>query len=146
LILDETPLADKQLSSLAKLPVLEVLYLRRTGVTDAGLGELLGLKPSLRSLALSGPKITDAASMLLQLENLDYLDLAGSGVTDDTLDQLSGLKKLRMIKVDDTTVSEPGLARLRQALPQLRNANDVLAASRARAASKNLPKKTGSQP
>jgi hypothetical protein len=120
LFLDGTQVEDSHLASLAKLPALETLGLNQTGITDAGLANLQGVKGSLKRLALSRTKVSDAAApALLELENLTSLLLNDTKVTDAMIDRLSGLKGLRSLDVNKTAATNAGLARLRQALPQL---------------------------
>jgi hypothetical protein len=92
--------------------------LRRTGLTDAALKPLAGLK-GLRTLRLSG-NITDAGVVYLaQLGNLDELWLQDTKVSDAGVAHLRGLKKLKYFSVWGSPVSNAALEDLWKYLPQL---------------------------
>ena len=81
---------------LPRLPVPGAAFglnLWDTGVTDAGLKDLAGLK-SLQSLALGGTPVTDAG-----------------------LKELAGLTSLQSLYLYDTKVTDAGVAELQKALP-----------------------------
>ena len=72
----------------------------------------------LRSLSLSGTKVTDAGvKELAGLKNLEQLRLSGTAVTDAAVKDLSGMKSLRMLDVGGSKISEAGLEALEKALP-----------------------------
>jgi internalin A len=148
--LDDTPLDDAGLANIPDLPALEDLHISRTAATEACLPRLLVFQKTLKSLLLGNLAITDAAApTLVKFDHLTVLLLEGSKqVTDATLDQLAQMKQLRIIKLDGTSTTEAGLARLKQALPELRTWREVIAASRVRAqaASKNQPQTPGTPP
>jgi YHS domain-containing protein len=101
--------ADAQLELLK--PVTEQTFwlnLAGTGVTDAGLAQIAGLK-NLQRLHLEKTAITDAGLAHLKgLAELRYLNLYGTKVTDKGLESLRGLKKLRNLYVWQTAVTEEG--------------------------------------
>jgi hypothetical protein len=74
---------------------LEILYLGRTRITDAGLKQLTGF-PTLRNIGLSDTR-----------------------VSDEGIRQLASLANLRTINVHRTQVTVTGGNDLKAALPQL---------------------------
>lgn len=49
--------------------------------------------------------------------NLELLYLSHTSVTDAGLGYLTGLKKLRAVEIQDTAITDDGIQRLKQALP-----------------------------
>ena len=94
------------------------LDLSLTGVTDAVLKELAGLK-GLQTLDLSGTWVTDAGLKdLAGLKGLQTLHLGSTRVTDAGLKQLAGLKGLQALGLWNTRVTDAGVRELRKALPE----------------------------
>ncbi len=95
-----------------------VVNLRKSTVTDAGLGHLKGLT-RLQSLDLYGTKITDVGlDSLKGLTNLQSLDLSNTKVTDAGLEHLKGFTKLHTLYLMlATEVTDEAMKNLRQALP-----------------------------
>ena len=88
--------------------------LDNTGITDAGLVHLQGLK-QLQSLGLDNTKVTDAGLMHLQgLSQLQTLSLVNTEVTDAGLVHLQGLSKLQWLWLYDTQVTDAGLVHLQE--------------------------------
>lgn len=139
-----TPTTDASLKVAAGLPELRMLNLISTKVTDAGLKELRDVK-NLRTLNLGGTSVTDAGlKELTALQNLETLELSGTKVTDASMKVLAGfsqlqglylnylpvtdaglkeltaLKQLRTLGLRDTKATDAGIARLREALPNLK--------------------------
>ncbi len=86
-------------------PVI-VVDLSFTGLTDAGLKDLAGLK-QLQKLVLSGTSVTDAGMQeLAGLKQLQKLELLNTEVTDAGLKELAGLKQLHMLDLSSTKVTE----------------------------------------
>ncbi len=105
---------------LGNLRNLEVLNLRQTGVTDAGMEHLRGLV-HLRKLYLDGTKISGKALVPVgTLENLDYLSLINTRIPDEGLEHLKGLVRLRFLVMarlafaprGSGDISDAGLAHL----------------------------------
>ncbi|MCA9111809.1 MAG: hypothetical protein KDA52_17785, partial [Planctomycetaceae bacterium] len=116
--LRRTKITDGGLDALAECETLQGLDLDETAVTDAGLVPLLKL-PQLRGLTLrfyygfNDPGITDAALLTLrQMQTLRYLDLHGVPITNDGLQQLAGLTKLKRLSINNTQVTGEGLVHL----------------------------------
>ena len=89
---------DADLKPLKELDVppysaINVLYIGKTQVTDAGLGHLKGLS------------------------NLHRLWFYGTQITDAGLEALKGLEHLQELHVEGTKVTEAGVKKLQQALP-----------------------------
>jgi len=74
-----------------------VLHLSETGITDAGLAHLAGLK-RLRRLTLEKTNVTnDGLKHLAALEQLARLDVKYTQVTEGGLQHLKGAKRLRSV-------------------------------------------------
>ena len=120
---------DEHLAPLADMPQLAMLYLGRSKVTDAGLKHLRGLK-NLNLLQLSDCAITDAGlASLGDLPRIQHLWLSKtvrhgdedlSNLTDKCVDYLTSLDTLIDLRIADSRLTERGLERLRDGLP---NAN-----------------------
>ena len=74
---------------------------------------------AVMEVRLSGTKVTDAGlSHLKGLTNLQTLWLTGTwGVTDAGLEHLKALTKLKSLHLDRTNVTDEGVEKLQQALP-----------------------------
>jgi hypothetical protein len=133
-------LTDAAMIHLRNLDGLEELDLGYSGVTDAGLASIESLS-KLRSLYLYGTKVTDAGLRQLRhtsqmeclvlsplntdaslecvakMTSLNTLNLNGTRVTDRGLVHLNGLRNLRDVMLYDTSVTDEGVRKLQQALP-----------------------------
>ena len=118
-----TKITDKTLEMLSTVPSLESLDIGFAEITDVGLDHL-SLLPKLRELTIGGNKLTDDGVQLLrQLPQLTYLDLGGSQrtdsglwsitLTDAGLESVGTLTELGELRLNGTSVSAPGLARLK---------------------------------
>jgi internalin A len=140
LCLNGTRITDSGLEHLKEMTKLQWLFLADTEVTGTGFGNLnemtelweldlngthtsdVGLEHlrnmTLRKLHLRGTEVTDAG-----LENLHgvsclfELDLTGTEITDAGLEHLRNITGLTWLSVDNTQVTQEGVARLRLALP-----------------------------
>jgi hypothetical protein len=73
---------------------------------------------NLRGLKLSGRLITGKGiSHIAGLKQLEWLNLDATGVGDEDLVHLEGLTNLKQIRVSHTNVTQQGVERLRQRLP-----------------------------
>jgi hypothetical protein len=107
---------------------LDVLDLDRCqGLTDEGLRHI-GLIRTLRELYIQLTSITDRGLPFLQgLTKLRRLDLnkndkdAAGDITDAGLESLTPLVKLERLNLQGTKVTDPGICKLRKALPGLRD-------------------------
>jgi hypothetical protein len=90
---------DEDLSQIARLRHLKLLYLGGGKITDDGLAHLQGLT-DLRLLVLWGNPIKgDGLKHLRYLKNLRHLDLSNTQVTDSRLVDLKNLSGLERIDV-----------------------------------------------
>jgi len=110
--LQNTALADEDLTQLAEIPGLEGLSLRETKL-PAGTLEPLGALTSLWSLDLSKTSADDnAIGAIKKMGELRDLNLSGTQVTDATLQELAGLRKLEKIYLSDTKIGDAGIKNL----------------------------------
>jgi hypothetical protein len=101
---------DGALEGLRGLPLVQ-LHLIRTGVTDAGMPELLKLS-SLHMLSLRDARVTDAClSVLAKHPSLEWLLLDGTDVTDAGMKQLAPLR-VRLLSLKRTAITNAGVAEL----------------------------------
>ncbi len=116
--LSMTSITDDGLSNLESLAELKELYLFGTGTTDDGLKHLSGLT-QLEVLCLDDTRITDAG--LAHLKNMTELKKlhiqSKETITDAGLDLLTELTKLIELRVGGTEVTDEGVNRLKQRLP-----------------------------
>ena len=82
--------------------------------------------PRLNELLLHGTDFTtdEGLSSVGKLGQLQVLGLSHTKTNDTRLKHLRGLKKLEQLELSDTSVSEAGLAALKQALPQCKVTRD----------------------
>jgi hypothetical protein len=106
----------KHLASFGKLKVLKLDS--ATGITDAGLKELAGLK-GLQDLGLGHTKVTDAGlKHLLALRELRALNLNFTAVSDEGLKHIKSFKKLELLGLYATKVTPEGLKDLQTTFPK----------------------------
>ncbi len=99
---DASAVGDETLKVAGQLPSLEVLILRRSGFTDAGLQHINGLK-KLRAIDLRNTNTTDAGvEMLKGLTSLVDVQLEKSKVTDAGIPHLRNLP-LRSLNLNYNT-------------------------------------------
>jgi tRNA A-37 threonylcarbamoyl transferase component Bud32/Leucine-rich repeat (LRR) protein len=123
LFLEETHVSDHTMKALeTACPHLEELYLRRTGITDAGLKYISKL-PSLRQLYLTYTKVDDAGMEEIgKLDSMQALSLSRTGVGDPGISKLRNLKDLRWLHVVGNNVSDAS-ADVLAGFPKLENLN-----------------------
>ena len=144
ILIESTPVSDKDLDLLKEVPGLRVLQFDHAGntLTDAGMAKLAvltqiehlrirggnigdeGLKtlstmPKLRMLNLPQGKFTDAGlAQLKQMPRLDSLRIGSPKVTDEGIAALKDFPSLRSIHLIDIPITDRGLADL-QSIPKL---------------------------
>jgi hypothetical protein len=114
LSLENAKITNDGLASVAKLPRLKVLSLRRCSrLTDDALVHLVGLE-SLEQLLLLYAPFTDAGmTHVAKLKSLRALDLRGCLQTGDGgLEQIKNLPNLVDLKIRSNGVTDAGLAHL----------------------------------
>lgn len=105
-------ISNQGVSALQRLRHLAEFSTWFSGIDD-GVLPLLRAFPALRSLDLSGAKITDAgAADLAKLTQLESLSLFGNHVSRHTLEQLAPLAELRELNVSSTRIDDTDLALL----------------------------------
>jgi hypothetical protein len=111
-------ITDAGLAKLAPLKRLKFLYLFKTDITDAGLEHLKEL-PRLEVLCLDQTLITDTGVKALEgLPRLEKLHVHSRvPLSDKSIESLSKHVRLFELKVGGPGFTEPGIARLREALP-----------------------------
>ncbi len=123
LYLDGAIFEERHLAALAGHRSLLDLWLRTTGITDAGLAQL-GRIPQLEKTSVTGSaranaQVTDAGLAQLASLNLTDLGLVGAAITDEGLKTIGQMKRLRWLEISNTQATGAGLAHL-QGLPDLR--------------------------
>jgi hypothetical protein len=118
LLLRDTHIGDEGLKQLTQMAHLDTLYLTNTGITDNGLRTLKQIA-GLTYPAFGENNLTDAGiAHLAGMTQLEGLVLNGNAVSDDAVPLLSTLRNLKGVSLLNTKMSEAGIARLHQALPE----------------------------
>jgi hypothetical protein len=119
-ILVRTPVTDSDLVQLKGLTNIQELLLTGTSVTDAGLVHLKELT-SMKVLKLDNTRVTDAGLAHLRgMTKMEGLSLVGTQVTEVGMQHLEVLPKLRLLVLSNITETNPGVVKLKRALPGLR--------------------------
>ncbi len=108
---------DEHLRQLANNQFLKKLELIETDFDDR-VFPLLAKIPNLEAVDLSATevsKLTDVGSC----KKLTILDLKATQITDSSLEQLRPLTELRTLKLNDTKITDKGVARLVKIQPKL---------------------------
>ena len=107
--LSETKVRDDDLRLLSNLPRLRTLHLHRTGISDAGVEHLEGLK-HLTTLTLGDTRITNAGlKAVTKLEQLQFIGLHGTLVDDTGVKHLKALPHLKSLFISKSKVTDDGL-------------------------------------
>jgi len=113
---------DRDLSNLARFPVLSRLAIVDAPITDAGLAHVIGLT-RLEELELASTQITDSGIRHLQgLTQLYRLELRDNQISNAGLEHLCPLQNLSDLDLGYTKVTDGGLGTLRE-LTQLARLN-----------------------
>jgi hypothetical protein len=92
--LDNCPISDAGISSLAACRTIQSLCLRYTKISDAGVAQLLSL-PELTDLSLTGTQITDSAiDTLVRMRRLENLNIICDALTDSAVRRILDLPNL----------------------------------------------------
>jgi len=142
--LSGTKVTDDDLRPLSKLAELRTLNLHRTGISDAGVEHLQGLRrlttltigdtritnsglkaltalPQLELIGLHGTRVNDGGVIHLKaFPQLKSLFLSKSEVTDEGLKTIKGLADLELLWLAESRITDAGLAQL-AALPKLKS-------------------------
>jgi hypothetical protein len=115
-----TAITDEGLAHVARSGIKN-LMLGDTKITSRGLSTLAGC-PSLTSVLLSKTQVDDAGvEYLAALPGLRTLYLDGTPITDEALRRLEGMTTLRYLRLGGNRgVTDEGVARLEEALPELK--------------------------
>jgi hypothetical protein len=107
--LDRTHVADRGVSQLAPLCNLDLLSLEGTGVVGHGLCDL---QTPPTDVYLDGCPVTDEAVQRIakHIRGLRHLSLKDTPITNGCLPALARLKKLEMLRLTGTAVSDDGVA------------------------------------
>lgn len=132
LVLDEGEISDRGVESIARLPNLFHLRLRKSPISDQGLEQLsacesiqilnlpqceataqgvaaLAVLPELRNLRLGGSKLTAAtAESVAMIKSLKNVHLISVPIDDEGLRQIASLPKLQSLYLDDSNVTQAG--------------------------------------
>ncbi len=113
------PIGNADVLRLAPKPSsIQQLRLEATRV-DAGLTDWLRKATNLRELDLSSTRVDDSVVDAIAAGRLSLLWLTGTDVTDESIDQLAKLGSLEMVDLQQTKITAAGIARLREARPNL---------------------------
>jgi hypothetical protein len=118
--LSRLPIGNEAVRRLVPQPEsLQQLTLEATKV-DAELQAWLSRANNLRELDLSWLEMDDAViKSIAGARELETLWLTGTNVSDKSIDTIAGMKNLQAVDLQRTQVTAAGLARLRQARPEL---------------------------
>ena len=143
LIFDRGVITDSGIESIAQLPALRHLRLRKSPVTDQGLQQLAGCEslrilnlpqsnatakgvallaalPKLRNLRLGGEQLdSSTAASSAKLSGLRSLHLIGVPIDDEGLRLVAALPKLQSLYLDDCAVTSAGWDWLFEQHPRL---------------------------
>jgi hypothetical protein len=118
--LGDSDVTDEGMKNLEDLSHVRQIFLYRTNVGDSGLAHLHNMQ-DLETLVLADKKFTDGAfEHITKLRKLKLLNLNGARVTDAGIAQLHDLKSLKEVLLGETGVTEDGIRKLQQALPDCR--------------------------
>jgi hypothetical protein len=103
-------------STLAGLKFLKVLYLDRAEVTDSNVSALSQMS-DLETLSLTYTRLTDEGlAQLVRLRKLRVVYLTGVPITDKAVNTLSSMSMLQELYIRWTRISTSGALRLRKKL------------------------------
>tara|TARA_R110002095_G_scaffold89232_4_gene77872 strand:+ start:1265 stop:2878 length:1614 start_codon:yes stop_codon:yes gene_type:complete len=111
-------LLEPHLPAIGTLPSLESLTLHKTNLTDGGL-KTIGRLLNLKYLSMGRTQITsDGLRHLKGLKKIKGLRINGNkGIGDSGVGHLTEMKKLTVLQINNTSISEAGIQKLKRALP-----------------------------
>jgi Leucine-rich repeat (LRR) protein len=110
--------SDVGMKMLASLTNIQALDLSRMEITSTAL-EPLTKMPKLRKLNLwQSTRIDDRA--IQYVKSVEELDLGDTQITDAALTELQGSKRLKVLAVSGTKVTNEGMQKFRKARPDVR--------------------------
>jgi beta-lactamase regulating signal transducer with metallopeptidase domain len=113
--LNGTGISDQGLEHLKQMSELRTVELSTTKIAGSGLRHL---PPSVKSLWLPASQVDDdGLKHIGHLTKLETLILSSTKISDQGLMHLEKLNSLRKLHIENTGVTEAGLARLKSALP-----------------------------
>ncbi len=119
LAMQNTRVSDAGLHSLDRLANLKILVLPGA-TTDAGIEHLTRLS-ALEVLDASGTRVSSTGlRAVASLPKLRSLDLSWTAITDDAAPLLAKMGGFELLKLVDTKMTQPGIRRLRDSLPDTR--------------------------
>lgn len=109
LILRRTGITDDGLQAVTALPKLRAIDLRNTNISDAGVAHLSGMT-SLIDVQLEKSKVTDdGVSALVELP-LKSLNLNYTAVTDEAMPAIGRITTLEQLQLDAARLTDVGMA------------------------------------
>ncbi|MEX0652928.1 MAG: hypothetical protein WD534_13660 [Phycisphaeraceae bacterium] len=116
LFLEGPDVTDAAVSEISRFSNLRWLYLRETGVTDAGLEDLPKNMPHLVHLGVPGTSIADAGLAIIvdAAPNLGFIDLSHTKITDEGVEFLLRLPRLQGLDASYTDITTASLTSLGQ--------------------------------
>ncbi|WP_419189566.1 leucine-rich repeat domain-containing protein [Stieleria marina] len=110
--LDDTNVTDAAIACLPTLPNLRDLWLNGTRVTHRGLAQVKRM-PKIRKLILTGLDLKGPGLFhLTEMPTLEYISLKHSTCDDSCLRAISRLTQVKSLGLDDTQVTDAGMAQL----------------------------------
>lgn len=114
LSLNGSPITDRALEDIGHMDNLEILDLRKTSITDAGLNNLRGLT-ALKELDISEDAVGKRACLMIKhWPNLTVLKMDKTNIdSTDAYADIAGSSSLRTVSLNDCTLRNSDLAALR---------------------------------
>ena len=108
-----TTVGDEAMTYLPRIKGLQVVMLKDTQVTDAGMSHLEQVA-ELVQLICNQSIGDEGLASLATADKLNFLDLENSRVTDDGLAHLVAMKSLQRLNLDETGITDKGLEHVQQ--------------------------------
>jgi len=112
---------DRHMTMVSELPQVQGIAIAAYKLTDAGVRKLAHLTKLKRLQLHHGHGLTDDAFTFLgRLHNLEYVDIRTTPVGDRTLSYLEACSTLKQVVISNTLVTQGGIEKLKNALPNAR--------------------------